>query len=456
MTDLISQLIDAIGIGSVMSGSEIEADYSHDEALTVAPVYPAVVVKPTNIDQVRDVIRIANLHEVAITPRGAGTGLSGGAVPTEQSIVVALSAMNTILDIDTDNHVAVVEAGVTLAQLDEVLKPLGLEYPVFPGEYSATIGGNIATNAGGMRAVRHGVTRHNVLGLKAVLANGEVITTGGRFVKSSSGYDLTQLIIGSEGTLAVVTEATLRLRPRARFTTAILAPFSHLSAITSVVPVAVTSGLDPVILEYIDALAIEATAARLDGGLGIPQDIRASAQAYLFVYLEENNQPRLDEDIASLATLLMDKGAMDCFVLPSPSSQQFLEAREQAFWVAKANGVNDIVDIVVPRASLPEFMISIEKLASEHCAWIAGAGHAGDGNIHLAVFLTDDQRRHDLLELIMGSGLRLGGAISAEHGIGREKRSFFLKLEDPVKLELMRGIKAVFDPKKILNPGVLL
>jgi glycolate oxidase len=327
---------------------------------------------------------------------------------------------------------------------------------VYPGEYSASLGGNVATNAGGMQAVKYGVTRHQVLGLEAVLATGETIRTGGKFVKATTGYDLTQLVVGSEGTLALVTEATLRLYPRAPHTATILAPFASLDEVTHAVPRVVASGVGPMILEYIDMITLSAITAHVGLDLGIPDDVKDTALAYLVVMMEQMSDARLDEDVGTLAEQLAELGALDVYVLPGGAAASLIDAREKSFWVAKANHADDIVDIVVPRATLPEFMERVGRLASETGSWIAGCGHAGDGNVHLSVFQADEAVRSALMHDLFAAGMELGGAISGEHGIGRAKQQYFLALEDPAKLALMRRIKAAFDPLGILNPGVLV
>jgi glycolate oxidase len=363
--------------------------------------------------------------------------------------------MASILEIDVANGVAVVQPGVTLDVLDKETARHGLVYPVFPGENSASLGGNVATNAGGMRAVKYGVTRHQVLGVEAVLGTGEIIHSGGKFVKSTTGYDLTQLIIGSEGTLAIVTEATLRLYPRVAHAATVLAPFASMEAITAAVPAIVHSGVGPMILEYIDLVSMVGITRNAGLDLGIPDDVKEATLAYLVVVVEARTTERLDEDVADVAEVLGEHGALDIYVLPPGSGSALIEAREKAFWTAKASGANDILDMVVPRASIAEYLAQVQTLASDSGSWIVGCGHAGDGNVHFSVFQADDEVRHRVLHDIFTAGMHLGGAISGEHGIGSEKRSHFMELEDPAKIALLRRIKSAFDPAGILNPGAI-
>jgi len=456
MADLAERLADIVGTGHVDTGDAISDDLTHDECLTVTAVEPAAVVHPASTDEVAAVMAVATELGVPVTARGSGTGLSGACTPVAGGLVVSFDRMSSVLEIDTENHLVVVQPGVTLAQLDAELAEHGLVYPVFPGEYSASLGGNIATNAGGMRAVKYGVTRHHVLGLEAVLATGEVIRTGGRVVKVSTGYDLTQLIIGSEGTLALVTEAVLRVYPRAPHGATVLAPFATLEGVTSAVPKVVASGVGPLILEYIDLLTMSATTAHVGLDLGIPEEVASAALAYLVVSMESTHADRLDEDVAAVSELLADLGAIDVYVLPPSAAGALIDAREKAFWVAKANGADDIVDVVVPRASIPEFMEQVQAIAGETASWIAGCGHAGDGNVHLAVFQADPAVRSEVMRRLFAAGMAMGGAISGEHGLGTAKNGYFLELADPAVVALMRRIKGAFDPTGILNPGTLL
>ncbi|MEB3020823.1 FAD-binding oxidoreductase [[Mycobacterium] crassicus] len=455
-TGVAAQFADIVGVGDLLTGEQIGPDYSHDEALVGAPVAPGYLARPQTAEQVAALLAAATAAKIPVTARGSGTGLSAGARPCPDGLLISFERMNAVLEIDTDNQVAVVQPGVTLADLDAATADAGLMYTVFPGELSASIGGNVGTNAGGMRAVKYGVTRHNVLGLQAALPTGELIRTGGRITKMSTGYDLTQLIIGSEGTCALATEVTVRLYPRLAHSATLLAPFPGLPAVMRAVPAVVRSGVDPVILEYVDKLTLAAISYSQNLNLGIPDAIRDTAEAHLVIGLENRDHDRLEDDVAMLGELLASMGAVDVYVLEGNSAHALIEAREKAFWTAKAAGAHDVLDVVVPRAAMHQFFTRAQGFAQEAGAGVVGCGHAGDGNVHLAVFCADDDVRHRLLHDIFAAAMALGGAISGEHGLGRVKTQHFLELEDPVKVALMRRIKDAFDPAGILNPGVLL
>jgi glycolate oxidase len=452
---IVARLVDKLGRDAVLTGDAISPDYRLDESLHGLPVEPAAVLRPSTTAEVSAAVGIASGLGIPITARGAGTGLSGACIPCPGGLVVSFERMAALLEIDDANQVAVVQPGLALAELDAQTRSRGLVYPVFPGTSAASLGGNVATNAGGMRAVKYGVTRHQVLGIEAVTGTGEVIRSGGRFVKNATGYDLTQLIVGSEGTLALVTEAILRLHPRLAATACLLAPFPSVDDVARVIPQVVTSGLQPMILEYIDRSTMTGLLRANDLRLGVPAQVAAITEAYLVVVLESRTQERLQHDVADAAARLGDAGAHDVYVLLPGQGADLLAARERAFWMVKAAGADDLIDMVVPRSRIPEYLRRVQELSRERGSKVFGCGHAGDGNIHFSVYERDDRRRSGLLQAIFEMGVSIGGAISGEHGIGRSKKRYYQALEDPAKLALQRRIKTAFDPAGVLNPGCI-
>ncbi|MDY6964384.1 MAG: FAD-linked oxidase C-terminal domain-containing protein [Halobacteriota archaeon] len=452
--EIIDSLVTIVGRENVLSGDEIPEEYGRDEALTLKPCLPEVVVKPESAEEVSKILSLANSWKIPVTPRGAGTGLSGGCVPLYSGILLSLERMNKIIEIDEENSVAVIETGVVLADLYKAVEARGLYYPIYPGEVSATIGGNVATNAGGMRAVRYGVTRHFVLGLEAVLPTGEIISTGGKYVKVSTGYDLTQLICGSEGTLAVVTRIILKLLPRPRAKATLLVPFKDVSDAIGTVPIILKSGVIPVTIEFLEKFGLIGMESYTKMKVPIGKEARSKARAYLIIVLEEKSSEAAFKDAELISDICMEHGAIDVFI-PSTEKdgRELLELREKAFYATRDAGASDLIDVVVPRGEIPKFLENIREISAKYSTVIAGAGHAGDGNLHMGIMVRDSEKKSKILEDIYRAGRDLGGTISAEHGIGCEKRRYLLKMEDEVKIELMRRIKEAFDPNKILNPG---
>lgn len=455
MSDMTARFAEIVGTEHLLAGDAVPEDYSHDEELTQSPVQPAYVAKPATAEEVAQLLKAASEHGVPVTARGSGSGLSGAARPAAGGLLISFERMNKVLEVDTTNQVAVVQPGITLTELDAATDEYRLRYMVYPGELSASVGGNVGTNAGGMRAVKYGVSRHNVLGLQAVLPTGEIIRTGGKIAKVSTGYDLTQLIVGSEGTLALATEVIVKLYPRLDHSATVVAPFADFDQVMTAVPAVLAAGLAPYILEYIDNLTMAAIIHTQNLELGIPDRVRDSCAAYLVVGLENRTSDRLDEDVERTGELLAELGAVDAYVLEGGSARRLIEAREKAFWTAKAIGADDIIDTVVPRSAMPKFLSTVRILASSAGGGVAGCGHAGDGNVHLAILLKDEVARKQLMTDIFALAMELGGAISGEHGLGRAKTPYYLKLEDPAKVALMRRIKESFDPAGILNPGVV-
>ncbi|HSK62073.1 MAG TPA: FAD-linked oxidase C-terminal domain-containing protein [Actinomycetospora sp.] len=449
---MFSQLVDAVGTEHVVAGDDPSvADLCADEALGVPPGKPAYVVWPGDRDEVVAVVRAARAAGVPVTARGAGTGLSGAATPDDGAVLVVFARMDRILEVDPVDAVAVVQPGVALEALDTAAGEHGLTYPVHPGEQSASLGGTVATNAGGMRAVRYGVTRAHVLGLEAVLADGSVVRTGGRLAKLSSGYDLTQLLVGSEGTLALVTEVIVRLHPALPARRTVLAPFSSAEDVTAAVGRIVGAGLAPTVCEYLDGPTMRAICANAGLSLGLPDDLVDAD--HLLVELAGRRQERVDADAEELADILGALGAADVFDLPAGAARRLVEAREKAFWAVKAAGADEIVDLVVPRSAMATFLARARAAGDAHGARVLGCGHAGDGNVHLAVFQPDPDRLARTLHDVFAAGIALGGAVSGEHGVGRAKAHHLAELGDPVALDVLRRVRAALDPDGTLNPG---
>ncbi|MEJ2868791.1 FAD-linked oxidase C-terminal domain-containing protein [Actinomycetospora sp. OC33-EN08] len=453
MSDLGDTLTAALGAANVLDGtSDAARDLAHDEALAVGHGTPAFVVRPGSTADVVAILDAARATGTPVVARGSGTGLSGGANAPDGAVVVAFDRLTDVV-IDDLDHVAVVGPGVTLEQLDAAARAHGLTYPVRPGEQSASLGGTVATNAGGMHAVRYGVTRAHVVGLEAVLADGTVVRAGGRLAKVSAGYDVVQLLTGSEGTLALITEVTVRLQPHLPVRRTVLAPFADLATTTAAVARVVGSGLAPALCEYLDDPTMDAICAAADLSLGVPDEVRARADAYLVVELVGRRADRVEEDLAELGELLTAAGAPDVYVLPEGSARRLVEAREQTFWTIKARGADEIVDVVVPRSVMADFLTAARAAGSRYGSTVLGCGHIGDGNAHLAVFQPDPDALHATLHDVLAAGVALGGAVSGEHGVGRAKAAALAELGDPGALEVVRRVRAALDPHGLLNPG---
>lgn len=454
---LVAVLKMMVGDKNVLTTAEQRERYSCDEMPVRKPRLPEVVVTPTNVETVTEIMRFASAHKIPVTPRGSGTGLSGGCVPLHGGIVLSLEKMNHILEIDEANQVAVVEPGVTLGNLQEAAQSRNLYYPVYPGEKSATLGGNIATNAGGMRAVKYGVTRHFVLGVEAVLASGKILRLGGKYVKCTTGYDLAQLLIGSEGTLAVITQATLRLGVPPGAREILFIPFPNLERGIEAVPAILSGGNIPVGLEFMERDIIQIAEQYLEREIPFHQ-----YEAFLLVILEGGNEAEVLEACHRIGEAVRAYGAIDVFVPPTENARRdLLDAREKFFTAIKRLGPLEIADVVVPRSLIAEFVKRVKGLAKKYGIDVIAYGHAGDGNVHLhplgrGMKVEDWERKlPELMNYIYRAGLDLGGAISGEHGIGFEKRRYFETILDKDLLEVMKSVKHALDPDNILNPGKL-
>jgi glycolate oxidase len=452
--ELISQLKDIVGENNFLADRGKE-DYSKDEAPHSHATSPEVVIKPENSAVISKVLQLASRNKIPVTPRGAGTGLSGGAVPIYGGISLSMEKLKRIIEIDEANFCVTAQAGVTLEDLCTEVEKRNLYLPLYPGEKSATIGGNVSTNAGGMRAVRYGVTRNFILGLEAVLPTGEIIKTGGKYIKSSTAYDLTQLLTGSEGTLAVITEVTLKLIPPPGSREILLVPFNNLSEAIRCVPVILKEKVLPVGIEFMERDIIRLVEDYT--GKEVPMH---GYPAYLMIMIESDNEEAFSLMAEQLGKICLDNGAVDVFVASSEMDKtRLLEAREKFYTVLQHRGMLDIADVVVPRSQIATFVETVKQIGDRYGIPVIAYGHAGDGNVHLHPMKRDDAkdtRVKDLLKEIYQAGLALGGTISGEHGLGSEKKDYFISTVAREKLELMKRIKLAFDPQNILNPGKVI
>lgn len=448
-------LISVCGEDRVFTGESINEDYSHDELAGIHK-YPEVLVRVTSTEEVSRIMKYAYESSIPVTPRGQGTGLVGGSVALYGGIMMDLSPMNNILELDEENLTLTLESGVLLMEISKFVEENDLFYPPDPGEKSATIGGNINTNAGGMRAVKYGVTRDFVRGLEVVLPNGEIMEIGGKVVKNSSGYSLKDLIVGSEGTLGIVTKAVLRLLPLPKKAISLLIPFPNLEMAIETVPKIIKSKVIPTAIEYMVRDVILASEEFL--GKKFPDN---SADAYLLLTFDGNSKEEIENVYEQVAHICLDAGAIDVLISNTGERQESIWSARGAFLEAiKASTTEmDECDVVVPRNKVAEFVKFSNDLQKEFDIRIKSFGHAGDGNLHIYV-LKDElpeevwhKKLEDIFESMYSKARELGGKVSGEHGIGYAKKPYLEESMGSRGMDLLKNIKLAFDPKGILNPG---
>ena len=440
----------------VYTGQDINDDFTHDEMIEYGKFSPEVVVEVSNTQEISSILRYAYEHVIAVTPRGSGTGLCGGAVALYGGILISVAKMNKILEIDEENLTVTVEPGVLLMELAKVVAEKELFYPPDPGEKTATIGGNVMTNAGGTRAVKYGVTRDYVRGMEIVLPDGEIIEIGGKVAKNSSGYSLKDLLIGSEGTLGIVSKLILKLLPLPQRTISLLAPFPTLNNCIDTVPVLFRSKLIPTAVEFMEEEVIEAAEEYL--GKAFPDK---SANAYLLLTFDGDATAEVEKASDQAAQVLLKEGAIDVFIADTEERLETIWTTRGAFLEAIKSSTSqmDECDVVVPLNQIGEFIKYINSLEKEYQIRIESFGHAGDGNIHIYLCkdaLSDDAwqvKRDTAMQAMYEKAMELGGQVSGEHGIGHAKRSYLAKSIGDRGMELIKSIKQTFDPKNILNPG---
>jgi glycolate oxidase len=454
--EIVRQLQIIVGEGRVLTDADLVEPYAHDEVVGLRGM-PEVVVRAATAAQVSAILQLAQHERVPVTPRGAGYGLSGGAVPMCGGIVLSLEKMNRILEIDKGNLMITVEPGVLTGDIHRAVEAEGLFYPPDPASLdSCTIGGNIAENAGGPRAVKYGVTKDYVCGLEAVLPSGAIVRTGGKLVKNVTGYNLLQLLVGSEGTLAVVTEVILRLLPLPKVQVDLLVPFGDFQAAADTVADIVAHRILPTAIEFMERDSL----LSVERFLGREAPFRDAA-AHLLIQLDGGTREAVDTDCEVVAEVCTAHGAQDALVAQDRATRDRLwEFRRKIIDALKRESpVNHMEDIVVPRAAIGALLAGMRDIAAADGVRIVCFGHAGDGNVHVNV-LKDDmalERWRGIVpavqERIYRLSLSLGGTITGEHGIGATRVRFLpLALDEP-QIALQRAIRDAFDPNHILNPG---
>jgi FAD/FMN-containing dehydrogenases len=453
----VDKLIEVLGREKVSTSLVERKLYSYDATpIPIERALPSAVVFPTSQEDVQKLVKVCYEEEIPIFPRGAGSGLTGGAVPTlEKGVVVSFERMNRF-QVDVDNATAVVEPGVITHEFQQAVERFGLFYPPDPSSFKySTIGGNIAENAGGPRCLKYGVTREYVLGLTAVIKEGEVIKTGNPVIKDVAGYDITKLFVGSEGTLGLITSAVLKLipKPKARGTALIL--FKNLEDVGRVVTKIMTSGIFPSALEFMDRDAIRAVEEFKP--VGLPKDVSA------LLLVEVDGSPQsVKEDIKAVEELAKAMGLEVKVAEDEESAEKLWTARKSlgpALGNLRTGKINE--DVVVPRVYLSEAIRDYRKVAEKYGLLMVIFGHIGDGNLHVNLLYDkknkeEEERAERAVDEIFEITLRYNGSITGEHGVGLTKRKFLEYQFGPVGMEILRGIKKVFDPKNLFNPGKVI
>jgi len=458
--EILDYFIAILGPEKVLTDREnlerVASDHTEDFVFL-----PEMVLQPWTTEEVSKILAYCNQHQVVITPRGAGTGLSGGSLPILGSVVLDMRLMNSILDIDTENFQVTTEPGVITEVLQNAVQEKGLFYPVDPASKgSCFIGGNVAENSGGARAVKYGVVKDYVLNLEVVLPDGSVIWTGANTLKNSTGYNLTQLIVGSEGTLAVITKIVLKLLPQPSKDLLILIPFYSAEEACQAVNKVFLAGYSPSALEFMERAAILASQQFInDYSIPVPEEI----QAHLLIEVNGNDEGYLMQEIEGIVQVLEQFRTGEVLFADNQKDKDKLwRLRRVTGEATKATSIYKEEDTVVPRAKLPQLLAKVKELGKVYGFDSICYGHAGDGNLHVNIVknnMPDEAWQHELPKAIRELFLftkSLGGTLSGEHGIGYVQKDFMDIVFSEVELELMRGIKKLFDPNNILNPGKIL
>ena len=459
--EIVEQIKAVVAPNRVYTGADINEDFSHDEMSIYGKAMPELVVDAVSTEEIAAAMKIAYENNIPVTARGAGTGLVGACVPIAGGIVINTTKMNKILEYDLNNFVVKVQCGVLLNDLAEDCVSKGLMYPPDPGEKFATLGGNVSTNAGGMRACKYGATRDYVRAMEVVLPTGEVTRFGSTVSKTSSGYSLLNLMIGSEGTLGIITELTLKIIPAPKEVISLVIPFESLEDCIGTVPQFKKNGLDPQALEFMEKAIVQAS-ERYIGKSVYPQKIDGvEAGAYLLVTFDGKTKDELDNIIEEASEIALEAGAIDVLVADTPAKIKDAWAARSSFLEAieAETKLLDECDVVVPVNQIAPYLTFVKSLEEKYDFTIKSFGHAGDGNLHIYACANDMDEAEfkkqvaDFMDIIYKKAAECGGLISGEHGIGYGKMDYLAAFAGETSMRLMKGIKEVFDPKMILNPG---
>ncbi|MCS6859016.1 MAG: FAD-binding protein, partial [Abditibacteriales bacterium] len=453
---VLTKLKDIVGAENVLTSDDERLSYSYD-ATPQLEFLPEAVVVPSSTEDVAAILRLANEEEFHVVPRGAGTGLSGGSVPVENSIVLLMNRFNRLIEIDTANLTALVEPGVVTAQLHQAVEAQGLFYPPDPGSMKvSTLGGNVAENAGGLRGLKYGVTKDYVMGLEVVLPTGDVLWTGGKCVKDVAGYNLKQVFVGSEGTLGVFTKILLKLIPKPPAKKTLVAYFRTLADAGATVSAIIAAHIIPATMELLDNVTLRCVEAYAK--LGLQTDMEA------MLLVEVDGHPAaIAEEAEQILSLCQQQGAVTVSLAQdTQEADRLTAARRSAFAaLARARHAAILEDATVPRSELVPMLEAIQRIAQKYDVLIGTFGHAGDGNLHPTALIdplnhAELHRAEQAFEDIFDAAIALGGTITGEHGVGLAKRKFLPRQVSAPGIELMKKLRAVVDPKGVLNPGKVI
>jgi len=459
---IFEELVSIVGAKNAYLQDEDKYKYSHDHTEDYS-FMPDVVLKPSTPEEISAIMKKCNEHLIPVTPRGGGTGLSGGALPTKKGVVISMEKFNNILSIDELNLQATVEPGVITEVFQNAVKEKGLFYPPDPSSKgSCFLGGNLAENAGGPKAVKYGVTRDYVLNMEVVLANGEIIWTAANVLKNSTGYNLTQLMCGSEGTLGIITKIVFKLRPYPKKDVTLLAPFTSNEEACRAIAAIFKAGVAPSGMEFMERDAIEKTQTYIKEEMGesVTVDLPDHIKAHLLIELDGNDEEVMMNEAETILNVLedFDTGGEVLFADTQARKDELWKLRRNVSPAVNAYSLTKAEDVVVPRGNLPALIVFIKEVGKKYGFNSVCYGHAGDGNLHINIMKEDLSDVYWNNEVNEGIGeifkevVKLGGTLSGEHGIGIAKRPYMQMAMGDVKLDLMRGIKKAFDPNTILNP----